>query len=150
MYERGFTFIPQAEIPIGKAIDTLLTFDGVDPDRLALLGISRELSEGLPSFTLEGMEAQITCPTLALAGEGDGAEFLGQAQEFFDLIASKTKRFRVFTAAEGAGAHCQADNPLLMNQELMAWLAEVFRAWTRDEAGPSAETPPVGHRPANA
>ena len=204
VYESGFTFIPQAEIPIGTAIDSLLTFGGVDPDRLALLGLSfggymvgraaahdpriravipdspvrnfykiltavlppqvfslpegllvflkdhlmeysdratldnllweggistfRQMADGLPAFTIEGMETQITCPTLALAGEGEGAEFLGQAREFFDLISSKTKRFRVFTAAEGAGAHCQADNTLLMNQELMAWLAEVFQA----------------------
>ena len=33
---------------------------------------------------------------------------------------------RISTNGEGAGSHCQADNTLLMNHEVIAWLNKVF------------------------
>lgn len=86
----------------------------------------KEGVEKLKDFTIEGMEANITCPTFALAGEGEGADFYAQTNEFLNNIGSSKKSLRVFTNEEGAGSHCQADNHRLMNQEVISWLNDVF------------------------
>src|SRR5690625_4668807 len=183
MYTSGLTFRHDAEIPIGAAIDWLLTRSDVDPDAIAIIGFSfagylvaraaafderikalipnsplrnvpamfravfpkfifsappklvqflldrllrgpvrdslelamweggtnsfTDFIDGMEAFILEPYEHQIACPTLVLASEGEGTEFIDQAHAFFESISSKDKRMHVFSHADGAGAHCQ-------------------------------------------
>jgi len=86
----------------------------------------REGVERLKPFSIEGIEHQITCPTLALTGDGEGTQFVAQAREFLANIGATEKVIREFHNSEGAGSHCQADNSFLMNQEVIAWLNHVF------------------------
>src|SRR5699024_12418993 len=65
----------------------------------------------------------IACPSLALAGQDEGVEPLRQLEEFCATVDGPV-RSRVFTAAEGAGAHCQVDNLPLMAAEVCDWLDE--------------------------
>lgn len=76
--------------------------------------------------SLVGLEENIACPTLALCGEGEGQAFLCQAERFINNISSKTKALRVFTHAEGAGAHCQIGNLTLAQNTIYDWLDSLF------------------------
>jgi pimeloyl-ACP methyl ester carboxylesterase len=70
---------------------------------------------------------RITCPALALVGEGEGAVMLRQAQEFYEGIASEVKRLHIFSlAADGSNDHCQLDNFARAHQVAFDWLNEVF------------------------
>ena len=76
--------------------------------------------------SLVDLEKNISCPTFALCGEGEGKEFLKQANIFINNISSKTKKLRVFTLEEGAGAHCQIDNLTLAQNAIYDWLDSIF------------------------
>ncbi|NDJ54296.1 MAG: alpha/beta hydrolase, partial [Chloroflexi bacterium] len=41
-----------------------------------------EIAEVAERYQLHGIESQITCPVLAMGGEGEGSEFLRQSEEF--------------------------------------------------------------------
>ncbi len=69
---------------------------------------------------------EITCPVLCMVGEGESEEQMMQAREFYDALKSP-KEFRIFTAADGADAHCQINNLFLLHQVLFDWLDRVFR-----------------------
>jgi pimeloyl-ACP methyl ester carboxylesterase len=86
----------------------------------------RELFEELKEYRMGGLESKIACPVFGMTGDGEGETFTGQAREFIERVASREKRLRIYTKADGAGAHCQMDNQLIMNQELVAWLDRVF------------------------
>ena len=81
----------------------------------------------LKAYSIEGLESKITCPTLALAGEGEGKEFDRQAKDFIKNISSEEKALRIFTNEEGAGSHCQVDNPRLMNEVVITWLNKLWK-----------------------
>lgn len=76
--------------------------------------------------SLVDLERNISCPTFALCGEGEGKAFLKQANSFINNISSKTKKLRVFTLEEGAGAHCQIDNLTLAQNAIYDWLDSIF------------------------
>lgn len=76
----------------------------------------RELSR----FSLDGVADRITCPTLALEGEGDFAGN-GQLQVFADALTAPVTTHR-FTAAEGAGGHCEGLGQDRFDQYLYGWL----------------------------
>lgn len=80
----------------------------------------------LSDYTIEGLESKITCPTLALASEGEGEEFDVQAKNFILNISSQEKSLRIFTNEEGAGSHCQVDNNRLMNEVVISWLNNLW------------------------
>lgn len=86
----------------------------------------KDAIKALKDFSIEGLESKITCPTLALAGEGEGKEFEKQAKDFIENINSEQKTFRIFTNEEGAGSHCQVDNPRLMNEVVITWLNKLW------------------------
>ena len=123
---------------IFKLPDWLLNFikiyfmsysDRATLDLLLWEGGSKTFKEGiniLKAYSIEGLENQITCPTLALAGEGGGKEFDKQAKNFLKNISSKEKTLRIFTNEEGAGSHCQVDNPRLMNEVVITWLNKLW------------------------
>lgn len=81
----------------------------------------------LKAYSIEGLESKITCPTLALAGEGEGKEFDKQAKDFIKNISSPEKSLRIFTNEEGAGSHCQVDNHRLMNEVVITWLNKLWK-----------------------
>ncbi|WP_233154795.1 alpha/beta hydrolase family protein [Candidimonas nitroreducens] len=71
--------------------------------------------------------AAIRCPSLALVGEGEGAEPLRQWRVFQDAVGGLCTP-RLFTALEGADAHCQAGNLSYSAAVAMDWLDETVGA----------------------
>ncbi len=69
--------------------------------------------------------AAIHCPSLALVGDGEGAEPLRQWQVFQNSVGAPCTP-RLFTALEGADAHCQVSNPGLSAAVTMDWLDETL------------------------
>lgn len=98
----------------------------------------KELSRGLirrfgqPGFraTFEHLKdfrvapSEVRCPSLALVGDGEGAEPRAQFERFA-AEAGGPVTARVFTALEGADSHCQVANPALSNAVLLDWLASL-------------------------
>ena len=70
-------------------------------------------------FTLEGRAQDIRCPTL-LAAAGDDTRS-GSAQMVMDGLRCP-KTLITFTAAEGAGDHCEMMNRSLLNRRALDWL----------------------------
>jgi pimeloyl-ACP methyl ester carboxylesterase len=80
--------------------------------------------EKMEAFNIEGQEKGITCATLSLIGEGEGQEAIKQTDQFYQNVSGpRTKR--IFTAAEGADAHCQVGNLPLACSEALAWLKKI-------------------------
>jgi pimeloyl-ACP methyl ester carboxylesterase len=69
----------------------------------------------------------IECPMLCLAGEADPPECLTQTREVFEQLRDARKQMRVFTAAEGAEAHCHVDNFPLLQEVVFDWLDTVLQ-----------------------
>jgi pimeloyl-ACP methyl ester carboxylesterase len=70
--------------------------------------------------------AAIKCPTLAMAGAGEGGETAAQFERYCRAVSGPVTR-RLFTADEGADMHCQVGNLTLSNAVVYDWLSEVFR-----------------------
>jgi hypothetical protein len=90
---------------------------GVDSAR-AYLQLMRD-------YSLEGRVGQIRCPTLVCSAEND--EIGVTAQKLYDDLTCEKARL-VFTAKEGAGAHCEAGARSLFNQRAFDWLDSVLAA----------------------
>lgn len=69
--------------------------------------------------------AAIRCPSLALVGDGEGAEPLRQWQAFQDAVGGACTP-RLFTAVEGADAHCQVGNLAYSAAVALDWLDETL------------------------
>jgi pimeloyl-ACP methyl ester carboxylesterase len=79
----------------------------------------------LKDFTAAGSLGNIRCPTLAMAGEGEGKETRAQFERYCREVKGAVTR-RMFSAEEGADMHCQVGNLALSNAVVYDWLAEVF------------------------
>jgi pimeloyl-ACP methyl ester carboxylesterase len=66
---------------------------------------------------------QIRCPTLVCQAEEDDIGVT--ARRLYDALTCE-KAFLAFTAAEGAGAHCEAGARALFNQRAFDWLDGVL------------------------
>jgi len=112
------------------AIEHFMSKADLAPLEVALMvgGINKpyEFIEQTKLLSLNGLEKDITCPTLALASEEEGTEFINQAKQFYENIATTNKKFHIFSVDEGAGAHCQMNNFTLMSQVVYDWLDEIF------------------------
>jgi dienelactone hydrolase len=75
-------------------------------------------------FSLVGLADRISCPTLALAGEGDFAG-TGQLQVFANALTVPVTTHQ-FTAAEGAGGHCEGLGQDRLDQFVYGWLTHVL------------------------
>jgi hypothetical protein len=75
-------------------------------------------------FSLVGLAGRISCPTLALAGEGDFAG-TGQLMAFANALTVPVTTHQ-FTAAEGAGGHCEGLGQDRLDQVVYGWLARVL------------------------
>ncbi|MDT0352174.1 alpha/beta hydrolase family protein [Pseudonocardia charpentierae] len=75
-------------------------------------------------FSIAGIADRITCPTLALAGEGDFAG-TGQLATFADALTAPVTTHE-FTAAEGAGGHCEGLGQDRLDQFVYGWLTRTL------------------------
>jgi pimeloyl-ACP methyl ester carboxylesterase len=80
----------------------------------------------LEDFKAGGSLADIRCPTLAVAGAGEGGETAAQFERYACGVSGPVTK-RLFTVEEGADMHCQVGNLSLSNAVVYDWLAEVFR-----------------------
>ena len=82
-----------------------------------------EYAEAALAMTLEGRVDAIRCPTLLTMAESD---FRSKTAEnlFAELTCPKT--LMRFTAAEGAGDHCEMPNRSLATLRMFDWLAETL------------------------
>jgi pimeloyl-ACP methyl ester carboxylesterase len=130
----------KASFPEGvdpHALDPMQEFlEGPDGDpslRWALLQRGRwvndkatlfDLFADLTRYRLSDIADQISCPTLLTQSEGDpiGAG----AGKLFDALTVERKVLLKFTAAEGAGGHCEATARRLFHQRMYDWLDETL------------------------
>lgn len=80
----------------------------------------------LAAFTAGENLVNIKCPTLAMAGAGEGGEPATQFERYCRAVSGPVTQ-RLFTAEEGADMHCQVGNLSLSNAVVYDWLGEVFR-----------------------
>jgi alpha-beta hydrolase superfamily lysophospholipase len=71
------------------------------------------------TYTLDGRLGDISCPTLLTAAENDP---LGRGAEAVYEALTCPKTLLRFTAAEGAGEHCEMMNRSLVNRRVLDWL----------------------------
>ncbi len=81
----------------------------------------------LKDFSAAERLGEISCPTLAMISDGEGAEATEQFERYVASVSGPVTK-RVFTAEEGADMHCQMGNLPLGNAVLYDWLDEVFRS----------------------
>ena len=77
-------------------------------------------------YSLDGLADKISCPTLALAGEGDFAS-TGQLDVFAKALTAPVTTHE-FTVAEGAGGHCEGLGQDRLDQFAYGWLARTLES----------------------
>ncbi len=88
----------------------------------------RDYLSAIEHYTLDGRIESIRCPTLITVAEGD--RLAGTAQALFEALDGPKQLLR-FSAAEGAGGHCEMQNRSLLNQRVLDWLDEQFQPGVR-------------------
>jgi pimeloyl-ACP methyl ester carboxylesterase len=78
----------------------------------------------LRDYTLKERAALITCPTFVCYAEGD--DISASAPRLVEALAAEKVCIR-FTAAEGAGDHCEAGARTLYHARSFGWLDDVLR-----------------------
>lgn len=74
-------------------------------------------------FTMEGHAGDIACPTLMTRAEED--PLAAGAEAFFETLRCE-KTLLQFSAAEGAGEHCEMGNRILLNRKVLDWFDGVL------------------------
>jgi pimeloyl-ACP methyl ester carboxylesterase len=80
--------------------------------------------QALREFTLGGHAERITCPTLVCNAEGD--DISASAPELFAALKGE-KQLITFTAAEGAGDHCESGARTLFHLRAFGWLERILQ-----------------------
>lgn len=83
----------------------------------------RDYLRSAEQFTITGRTELIRCPTLMTQAEND--PLATNTEEFFDTLRCPKALIR-FTAAEGAGEHCEMRNRSLLNDRVLDWLDSVM------------------------
>lgn len=83
------------------------------------VGNLRDYLTAILPFTLDGCAEAIRCPTLVTAAESDVRAV--SAERVFAALPGQKTLIR-FTAAEGAGGHCEMMNRSLLNRRVLDWL----------------------------
>jgi alpha-beta hydrolase superfamily lysophospholipase len=78
----------------------------------------------LAPYTLQGIAGQIRCPTFVAEAENDRRR--GGGKQLYDALTCPHKQYVLFTAAEGAGEHCEAGAASLFHQRAFDWLDAVL------------------------
>lgn len=84
-----------------------------------------EYFEKMALMTLDGRVENIQCPTLVIDSEND-TTFPGQPQKLYENLTCE-KDFLMFTAAEGAGLHCQLGAPQISWEKTFQWLDGILK-----------------------
>ncbi len=79
----------------------------------------------LQNFRVGEAASNITCPSLALVGSGEGGEPHKQFNEFVESVSGPVTSHK-FTELEGSDTHCQVGNPSYSAAVALDWLDEVF------------------------
>lgn len=89
---------------------------------LVVHGVDSPLAylDAMIDFRLDGHAQQITCPTLVTHAEGDAIG--ASAPQTFEALTVADKELIRFTAAEGAGDHCEAGARTLFDARAFGWL----------------------------
>lgn len=74
-------------------------------------------------YTMAGRAEQIRCPMLVCSAENDDIGITADA--LHAALRCEKTRLR-FSAAEGAGEHCEAGARSLFNQRALDWLDDVL------------------------
>ncbi|WP_313620409.1 alpha/beta hydrolase family protein [Achromobacter sp.] len=83
----------------------------------------RDYLRAIELFTMDGRADAIACPTLMTLAEND--PLAAGTQQFFDRLRCPKALLR-FSAAEGAGDHCESANRSLLNRRVLDWLDGVL------------------------
>ena len=86
-----------------------------------------DLGTTVMKFTVAGVAARVTAPTLVTAYQDDTlvVPASGQGPEVYKLLRSR-KQYHYFTAAEGAQYHCAPMAPQTRNQAVFDWLDQTL------------------------
>ena len=87
---------------------------------------AQELLGEVVKYDLSGVADRIACPTLVCEAENDQF-FAGQPAILYEALQCP-KTFLRFTAAEGAGEHCQEGALTLFHQRVFDWLDDTLRS----------------------
>ncbi|MDX1891790.1 alpha/beta hydrolase family protein [Mycolicibacterium sp. 050158] len=92
--------------------------------RMAAMGTTTvgDLLRKQLSFTLEGVAADIRCPTLLTEGEGD---FAAQGELLFEQLTCE-RRLTTFSEAEGGGGHCEGLGSTLFEGYAFDWIDRIL------------------------
>lgn len=85
---------------------------------------AQQMLEVVAEYDLTGIADKVTCPTLVCEGEHDQL-LPGQAPLLYDALGGP-KTLQTFTAAEGAGEHCQSGALTLFHQRMFDWLDDTL------------------------
>lgn len=83
----------------------------------------RDYLKSAELFTMDGRIELIHCPVLLTQGMDDARA--NDAGAFFDALRCPKELIR-YTAADGAGDHCEMRNRSLLNRNVLDWLDSVF------------------------
>jgi pimeloyl-ACP methyl ester carboxylesterase len=92
-------------------------------------------------YSLKGIEDRIQCPVFVCSAEGD--DLSTDAQKFYDALTCP-KQYYQFTAAEGAGQHCESGARTLFHARAFDWLGRVLDGAAHTEPAEPARGP-AGH-----
>jgi hypothetical protein len=87
----------------------------------------QQWKERLRAYRLGPDLSGVSCPSLALVGDREGPEVRRQFEEFAAGITGPVTTFQ-FSVADGADAHCQANNLRLAAQVVYDWLDDLVSA----------------------
>lgn len=90
------------------------------------INTAQELFGEVVKYDLTDVVGQITCPTLVCEAE-EGHFFTAQPAMLYEALTGP-KTFIKFTAAEGAGEHCQSGALTLFHQRMFDWLDDTLTA----------------------
>jgi pimeloyl-ACP methyl ester carboxylesterase len=85
----------------------------------------RNFLKSVDTFTLDGRIGLVQCPTLLTMAEHDSLS--ESAPEVYDALRCPKTLIR-FTAAQGAGDHCEMQNRSLLNRRVLDWLDITLRS----------------------
>lgn len=113
-----------------EALDAMAATDGAVHASFLMylwrsgLTTAAELAELFATFRADPSGAD--CAFLSIAGSGEGRGFIDQTRRWHGGLPVEDKTLLELDASTGADAHCQANNPTRLAQEVCDWLDDVF------------------------